>query len=102
MRERWCMQELLEESRSMENDCGSVDQSPPIENPVSPTNLTEKLPKRRAGIRFTSEEDNYLRLGMKKFGLSWSKILRDPDFHFNSCRVPNMLRKRAAEALKLV
>ena len=101
MRGRWCMQKLLEESKSMENDCDSVDQSPPIENPVSPTNLTEKLPTRRAGIRFTSEEDNYLRLGMKKFGLSWSKILRDPGFHFNSCRVPNTLRKRA-EALKLV
>ena len=101
MRGRWCMQKLVEESKSMENDCDSVDQSPPIENQVSSTNLTEKLPTRRAGIRFTSEEDNYLRLGMKKFGLSWSTILRDPDFHFNSCRVPNTLRKRA-EALKLV
>ena len=95
------MQKLLEESKSIENDCNSVDQSPPIENPVSPTNLTEKLPTRRAGIRFTSEEDNYLRLGMKKFYLSLSKILRDPDFYFNSCRVPNTLRK-GAEALELV
>ena len=85
----------------MENDCESVDQSSPIENPVSPTKLTEKLLTRRAGIRFASEEDNCLRLGMKKFGLSWSKILRDPDFHFNSCRVPDTLKERA-EALKLV
>ena len=101
MRGRWCMQKLLEESKSMENECDRVDESRPIENSVNPTNSAEKLPARRAGIRFTSDEDNYIRLGMKKFGLRWSKILRDPEFHFNSCRVPNTLRKRA-EALKLV
>ena len=72
----------------MENECERVDESRPIENSVNPTNSAEKLPARRAGIRFTSDEDNYIRLGIKKFGLSWSKILRDPEFHFNSCRVP--------------
>ena len=51
MRGRWCMQTLLEESKSMENDCVKVDQSRPIENPVNPTNSTKKLPARRAGIR---------------------------------------------------
>ena len=101
MRGRWCMQKLLEESKSMENECERVDESRPIENSGNPTNSAEKLPARRAGIGFTSDEDNYIRLGIKKFGLSWSKILRDPEFHFNSCRVPNTLRKRA-EALKLV
>ena len=70
-------------------------------NSVNPTNSAEKLPARRAGIRSTSDEDNYIKLGIKKFGLSWSKILCDPEFHFNSCRVPNTLRRRA-EALKLV
>ena len=101
MRGRWCMQKLFEESKSMENECKRVDESRPIENSVNPTNSAEKLPARLAGIRFTSDEDNYIRLGIKKFGLSRSKILRDPEFHFNSCRVPNTLTKRA-EALKLV
>ena len=101
MRGRWCTQILLEESRSMENECERVDESRPIENSGNPTNSAEKLPVRRAGIRLTSDEDNYIRLGIKKIGLSWSKILRDPRFHFNSCRVPNTWRKRA-EALKLV
>ena len=62
MRGRWCMQKLLEESKSMENDCDSVDQSPPIENPVSPTNLTEKLPTRRAGIRLNLRKTTTLDL----------------------------------------
>ena len=91
------MQKLFEESKSMENECERVDESRPIENSMNPTNSAEKLPPRRADIRFTSDEDNDIRLGR----LRWSKILRDPEFHFNSCRVPNTLRKRA-EALKLV
>ena len=64
-------------------------------------NETQVLPKRRAGIRFTCEEDKYMRLGIEKFGLRWSTILRHGEFHFNPCRVPNTLRKRA-EALRLV
>ena len=95
------MQKLLEESNSMESECERVDQSRPIENAMNPMNSAEKLPARRPGIHFTSDKDNYIRLGIKKFRLSWSKILPDPEFHFNSCRVPNTLRNRA-EALKLV
>ena len=54
------MQKLLEESKSMEDEWERVDQSRPIENPVNPTNSTKKLPARRAGVRFTSDEDNYI------------------------------------------
>ena len=72
-----------------------------LQSMVNPTNSAEKLPARRAGVRFTSDEDNYIRLGIKKFGLSWSKILRDPEFHFNSCRVSIHVAFQA-EALKLV
>ena len=96
-----CMQKLLDKSKSGENDCDIVEQLPAIRNKVNSTNLMQKLSTRRAGVRFTSDEDDYIRLGIKKFGLSWSKILHHPDFHFNSCCVPNTLRKRA-EALKLV
>ena len=94
------MQKLLDESKSMENDCNIVEQLPAIPNKVNSTNLTDKLSTRRAGVHFASDEDAYIRLGIKKFGLSWSKILRHPDFHFNSRRVPNTLRKRA-EAFKI-
>ena len=66
---------------------------------MNPTNSAEKLLAQQASICFTSDEDNYIRLGIKKFGLSWSKILCDLEFHFSSCCVPNTLRKRA-EALK--
>ena len=66
MRGRWCMQKLLEESKSMENECERVDESRSVENSVNPTNSAEKLPARRAGIRFTSDKDNYIRLGIKK------------------------------------
>ncbi|XP_028414248.1 uncharacterized protein LOC114537305 [Dendronephthya gigantea] len=52
-------------------------------------------------VRFKSKEDNCIRLGIAKFGLRWTTILRDPEYHFNACRVPNSLRKRA-EDLKLV
>ena len=101
MRGRLCMQKLLDQSNCVDNDCDIVEQLPAIPNKVNSTNLMDKLSTCRAGVRFTSDEDDYIRLGIKKFGLSWSKILRHADFHFNSCRVPNTLRKRA-EALKLV
>ena len=68
---------------------------------LHPTNHTDKLPTRRSGVRFTYEEDKCLQLGIEKFRLRWTKILRHSDFHFNECRVVNTLRKRA-EALRLV
>jgi hypothetical protein len=58
------------------------------------TSSREKLFQRCAGIRITAEEDEYIKIGMNKFGLCWSKILRHPNFTFNPCRVPNTLRKR--------
>ena len=52
-------------------------------------------------VRFSAEEDNYLKKGLKRFGMRWTQILRDPDLKFNPCRVPNTLMKRA-KTLKLV
>ena len=109
MRGRWCMQKLVEESKNMESDNRESDnehiqQSSSVQDDLgkdSRTNSMDIVSKRRAGIRFTNEEDKYIRIGIEKFGFSWSKILRHPDFNFNACRVPNTLRKRA-EALKLV
>ena len=70
-------------------------------NDLHQKDCTEKLFRRRSGIRFTAEEDEFIKVGIRKFGLRWSTILRHPGFTFNACRVPNTLRKRA-EALKLV
>jgi hypothetical protein len=98
------MQKLVENSKNLETECENVEQSSPGQDIVrkdTATTSTHKFTKRRSGIRFTPDEDNYIRLGIEKFGLRWSMILRHPEFNFNACRVPNTLRKRA-EALKLV
>ncbi|CAB3987981.1 partial [Paramuricea clavata] len=103
IRGRWCMQKLVDESKNMESDHEKIDQSSRGQDDVrkdSPTKPMETVP-RRSGVRFTIEEDKYIRVGIEKFGLRWSKILRHPEFHFNPCRVANTLRKRA-EVLKLV
>ena len=67
----------------------------------TPATSTHELEIRHSGVRFTPEEDNYIQLGIAKFGLRWSKILHHPGYNFNACHVANTLRKRA-EALKLV
>ena len=47
-------------------------------------------------LRFTSDEDMYLRQGTKKYGLGrWSKILKDTDFKFHDGRTRDSLRVRA-------
>ena len=51
--------------------------------------------------RFSSDEDTYLRLGIKKFGYGkWSTILRCKDYRFKSNRTSDGLRMRA-KTLKL-
>ena len=46
--------------------------------------------------RFTAIEDNYLKLGVHKYGSSsWSKILRDKDYSFSPSRNRDSLRMRA-------
>ena len=98
MRKRWCMQKLLQESKNVEYESEENGGTPVRENDIPqpyPTNHTDKLPTHRSGFRFTCEEDKYLRLGIEKFGLRWTQILRHLDFHFNECRVANTLRKRA-------
>ena len=68
---------------------------------LPPKHYTEKLFWRRSGVQFTAEEDEFVKIGITKFRLRWSTILRHPGFTLNACRVPNTLRKRA-KALKLV
>ena len=46
--------------------------------------------------RFTSEEDKYLKQGVRKYGSSnWSKILKDKEYKFSPSRTRDSLRMRA-------
>ena len=47
-------------------------------------------------VKFTSEEDCFLKKGIDKYGKgAWSRILRDPQLHFNANRSRDTLRMRA-------
>ena len=87
MRGRWCVQKLLQESKNVEYESEENEGTRVRENDIPqphPTNRADKLPTRRSGVHFTCEEDKYLRLGIGKFGLRWTKILRHSDFHFKA------------------
>ena len=60
----------------------------------------DSLPVRSRPNRFTSEEDRNLRIGFKRYGVYWSKILCDPELKFHPCRLPKTLRR--AETLNLI
>ena len=50
-------------------------------------------------VKFTSEEDCFLKKGIEKYGKgAWSRILRDPQLHFNANRSSDTLRMRAASS----
>ena len=50
----------------------------------------------RTVLKFTADEDEFLKRGLKKHGIGqWTAILRDPDFKFQRGRVADSLKKRA-------
>ena len=50
----------------------------------------------RRVLKFTADEDNFLKEGLKRHGIGqWTAILRDPDFKFQDGRVGDSLKKRA-------
>ena len=52
-------------------------------------------------VRFSQQENKYLRQGIEKFGLRWAAILKCPLYRFEESRVARTLRKRAL-SLKLI
>ena len=50
---------------------------------------------RKKKVSFSKLEDKFLRLGVQKYGCSWSKILSDPEFSFHSSRKTATLCRRA-------
>ena len=51
--------------------------------------------QRQKKVAFSSAEDNFLKLGIQKYGCAWSKILADPEFTFHSSRQGATLCRRA-------
>ena len=54
------------------------------------------MKKTPVNIKFTSEEDCFLKKGIEKYSKrAWSRILRDPQLHLNANRSRDSLRMRA-------
>ena len=59
--------------------------------------------KTRHALKFTKEEDDFLKEGITKHGFGqWTAILRDPDFQFQDGRTADSLKKRAGMKMQLV
>ena len=77
---------------------------------ISSSPKKEALPKRilrshrniRQVLKFTTEEDNFLKEGITKHGFGqWTAILRDHDFKFQDGRTADSLKKRAGMKMTL-
>ena len=88
------------------------DAGPSVETVQNVNSSPKKdaLPKRilrshrniRHVLKFTTEEDNFLKEGITKHGFGqWTAILRDDDFQFQDGRTANSLKKRAGMKMAL-
>ena len=77
---------------------------------ISSSPKKDALPKRilrsdknvRHVLKFTKEEDEFLKEGITKHGFGqWTAILRDDDFQFQDGRTTDSLKKRAAMKMAL-
>ena len=72
---------------------------PKIDTPHSNRLLSQG--HQRRPLRFTTDEDDFLKRGIHKHGFGqWTAILRDPDFRFQKGRLADSLKKRAELRLK--
>ena len=98
-----CVKELREAS-SNASEMEQATESPPtntIETRANTQRNNINIPSAVKGpVRFT-QEDNYLRKGIEKFGFRWVAILKCPLYKFEQSRVARTLRKRAM-SLKLI
>ena len=77
----------------------SENARPKIDTPHSNRLLSQG--HQRRPLRFTTDEDNFLKRGIDKHGFGqWTAILRDPDFRFQKGRLADSLKKRAELRLK--
>ena len=72
----------------------SENARPKIDTPHSNRLLSQG--HQRRPLRFTTDEDDFLKRGIDKHGFGqWTAILRDPDFRFQKGRLADSLKKRA-------
>ena len=70
----------------------------PVDNIIVKKELAQNQANRKQpkNVKFTSEEDQYLKQGIEKYGRrSWAIILKDPSFQFHPTRTRDSLRVRA-------
>ena len=90
----------------------TFDAAPSVETMQNISSSPEKdaLPKRilrshcnsRRVLKFTIEEDHFLKKGITKHGFGqWTAILRDHDFKFQDGRTADSLKKRAGMKMSL-
>ena len=71
-------------------------QIPPDDLEVKKEELEKELTRGTRLLRFTIEEDSFLRQGFQKYGKGkWSHILKDKELKFHSSRTRDSLRMRA-------
>ena len=76
--------------------------SPPRKGATSTENLRTQRKLHRV-MKFTADEDNFLKQGIKRHGYGqWTAILRDSDFKFQDGRTADSLKKRAGLKMPLV
>ena len=76
--------------------------SPPRKGVTSTENLRTQRKLHRV-MKFTADEDNFLKQGIKRHGYGqWTAILRDSDFKFQDGRTADSLKKRAGLKMPLV
>ena len=69
--------------------------SPPRKAVIPTENLRTQRRLHRV-IKFTADEDDFLKRGIDRHGYGkWTAILRDPEFKFQTGRTPDSLKKRA-------
>ena len=75
--------------------------SAPPQRDAPPTNRLRIQRSHRRLLKFTADEDEFLKKGIDKHGFGqWTAILRDPDYNFREGRMADSLKKRAELKLK--
>ena len=76
-------------------DCARSENARPKIDTTHSNRLLSQGHQRRP-LRFTTDEDDFLKRGIDKHGFGqWTAILRDPDFRFQKGRLADSLKKRA-------
>ena len=76
--------------------------TPSPKNDAPPKRILHSHRNIRHVLKFTKEEDDYLKEGIARHGFGqWTAILRDDDFQFQGRRTADSLKKRAGMKMPL-